>query len=166
MDAFLKHLGSEVRTRIPGTTVVLSDSATGVPPALVRLVQRFHVLHEHVVLLTVVTEHVPFVPNSGRATVEQLGGGLLRVFLHYGFMQVPRVPAALAPTLAKHGIAGAAGEIAYIMGRETLVAARHGHMGRLTEPLFAFLARNARSTTGHFSIPVEQVIEVGIQLDL
>jgi len=39
-------------------------------------------------------------------------------------------------------------------------------MGRLTEPLFAFLARNARSTTVHFSIPVEQVVEVGIQLDL
>jgi K+ transporter len=32
--------------------------------------------------------------------------------------------------------------------------------------LFVFLARNARSTTGHFSIPVEQVVEVGVQLDL
>ena len=61
---------------------------------------------------------------------------------------------------------GALGEIAYIMGRETLVATRHGHMGRLTEPMFAFLARNARSTTDHFSIPVGQVVEVGIQLDL
>ena len=164
--AFLDHLVSQSPTRLPGTAVVLSDSATGVPPALVRLVQRFHVVHQHVVLLTVVTEHVPFVRNSGRATVEQLGGGLVRVLLHYGFMQVPRVPAALAPTLAKHGIVGNPGEIAYIMGRETLVAARHGHMGRLTEPLFAFLARNARSTTDHFSIPVEQVVEVGIQLDL
>ena len=166
VDAFLHHLGSKIRTRIPGTAVVLSASATGVPPALVRLVQRFHVAHQHVALLTVVTEHVPHVSNSGRATVEQLGGGLVRVLLHYGFMQVPRVPAALGPTLAKHGIAGAPSEIAYIMGRETLVAARHGHMGRLTEPLFAFLARNARSTTDHFSIPVEQVVEVGIQLDL
>jgi KUP system potassium uptake protein len=166
VDAFLNHLGSEIRTRIPGTAVVLSDSATGVPPALVRLVQRLHVVHQHVVLLTVVTEHVPLVPSSRRATVEQLGGGLVRVLLHYGFMQVPRVPAALRSTLAKHGIAADPGEIVYIIGRETLVATRHGHMGRLTEPLFAFLARNARSTTDHFSIPVEQVVEVGVQLDL
>jgi KUP system potassium uptake protein len=132
----------------------------------VRLVQRFHVVHQHVVLLTVVTEHVPFVPNSGRATVEPLGEGLVRVLLHYGFMQVPRVPASLGPTLAKHGIVENPGEIAYIIGRETLVATRQGHMGRLTEPLFAFLARNARSTTDHFSIPVERVVEVGVQLNL
>jgi KUP system potassium uptake protein len=117
-------------------------------------------------LLTVVTEHVPFVPNSGRATVEPLGEGLVRVLLHYGFMQVPRVPASLGPTLAKHGIVENPGEIAYIIGRETLVATRQGHMGRLTELLFAFLARNARSTTDHFSIPVEQVVEVGVQLNL
>jgi KUP system potassium uptake protein len=163
---FIDHLVSKNRTRLPGTAVVLSDNPTGVPPALVRLVQRFHVVHQHVVLLTVVTEHVPFVPNSGRATVEPLGAGLVRVLLHYGFMQVPRVPASLGPTLAKHGIAGDPGQIVYIIGRETLVATRQGHMGRLTEPLFAFLARNARSTTDHFSIPVEQVVEVGIQLDL
>jgi KUP system potassium uptake protein len=166
VDAFLTRLGSETRTRIPGTAVVVSASTTGVPPALVRMVQRFHVAHQHVILLTVVTEHVPHVPHSGRATVEELGGGLVRVLLHYGFMQVPRVPAALGPTLAKHGIVGAPGEIAYIVGRETLVAAQHGHLGWLTEPLFAFLARNARSTTDHFSIPIEQVVEVGIQLDL
>ena len=163
---FIDHLVSKSRTRLPGTAVVLSDNPTGVPPALVRLVQRFHVVHQHVVLLTVVTEHVPFVPNSGRATVEPLGGGLVRVLLHYGFMQVPRVPASLGPTLAKHGIAADPGQIVYIIGRETLVANRQGHMGRLTEPLFAFLARNARSTTDHFSIPVEQVVEVGVQLDL
>jgi K+ transporter len=39
-------------------------------------------------------------------------------------------------------------------------------MGRLTEPMFAFLSRNARSVTDDFSIPVEQVVELGIQADL
>jgi KUP system potassium uptake protein len=166
VDAFIDRLGSEIRTRIPGTAVVLSATAAGVPPALVRLVQRFHVVHEHLVLLTVVTERVPLVPVSGRASVEPLGLGVVRVLLHYGFMQVPRVPAALGPTLAKHGIARDPSEIVYIIGRETLVVTQRGRMGRLTEPLFAFLARNATSTTDHFSIPVEQVVEVGIQLDL
>ena len=166
VDAFIDRLGSEIRARIPGTAVVLSPTATGIPPALVRLVQRFHVVHENLVLLTVVTEHVPLVPDAGRATVEPLGMGVVRVILHYGFMQVPRVPAALAPTLAQHGIVRDPGEIVYIIGRETLVVTRRGPMGRLTEPLFAFLARNARSTTDHLCIPVEQVVEVGIQLDL
>jgi KUP system potassium uptake protein len=124
------------------------------------------VVHEHVVLLTVVTERVPLVADSGRATVEQLGRGVVRVLLHYGFMQVPRVPTALAPTLAKLGIPRDPGALVYIIGRETLVATPQGHMGRITEPLFALLARNARSMTYDFSLPAEQVVELGIQLDL
>jgi len=112
---FIDHLVSKNRTRLPGTAVVLSDNPTGVPPALVRLVQRFHVVHQHVVLLTVVTEHVPFVPNSGRATVEPLGAGLVRVLLHYGFMQV----LACLRRLDDAGQArnrGEPGQIVYIIG--------------------------------------------------
>jgi len=166
VDAFTSRMDAAIPTRIPGTAVVLSAEATGVPPALVRLAQRFHVVHQHVILLTVVTEHVPLVPDSGRVIVEPLSRGLVRVVLHFGFMQVPRVPVALGPTLEKHGIAGDPSQIVYIIGRETLVVTRQGHMGRVTESLFALLARNARSTTDHFSIPVEQVVEVGVQLDL
>jgi len=94
----------------------------------VRLVQRFHVAHQHVIPVNRGDRNTfRHVPQFGRANVsEELGGGLVRVLLHYGFMQVARVPAALGPTLAQAWNRGAPGEIAYIVGRETLVAAQHG----------------------------------------
>jgi KUP system potassium uptake protein len=39
-------------------------------------------------------------------------------------------------------------------------------MGVFSESLFAFLSRNARSATSWFAIPPEQVVEVGMQIDL
>jgi KUP system potassium uptake protein len=39
-------------------------------------------------------------------------------------------------------------------------------MGRLSEGLFAFLSRNARSATTWFEIPHQQVVEMGMQIDL
>jgi KUP system potassium uptake protein len=81
-------------------------------------------------------------------------------------MQLPRVPTALGPALAKLGIPRDPGGLVYIIGRETLVVNQQGRMGWITEPLFALLARNARSMTYDFSLPAEQVVELGIQLDL
>jgi KUP system potassium uptake protein len=164
VPAFLARIESEARARLPGTAIMMASRALNVPPVLVRLLQRFQVIHEHVILVTVVTEHVPVVPASKRATLEPLGKGLTRVVLRYGFMEVPRVPEALDPVLAELGLG--ASPPAYVLGRETLVVTEKGRMGRITEPVFAFLARNARSVTDDFSIPVEQVVELGMQLDL
>jgi len=54
----------------------------------------------------------------------------------------------------------------YFLGRETFVGGKGGRMGAFSEGLFAFLSRNAKSPTSWFSIPADQVIEVGMQMDL
>jgi len=36
----------------------------------------------------------------------------------------------------------------------------------LTEPIFALLTRNVRGVTDTFAIPPEQVVELGMQVDL
>jgi len=66
-------------------------------------------------------------------TTEQLGKGLTRVLLHYGFMELPKVPEALAPVLAELEVS--AESLVYIVGRETMVVTERGRMGRLTEPV-------------------------------
>jgi KUP system potassium uptake protein len=144
----------------------MASHPTRVPPVLVRLVRRFHVIHERVVLVTVLTEHVPVVAASQRWTVERMDDRLVRVILRYGFMEVPKVPDALAGALASAGTAVEKDSLLYVLGRETLIVTEAGRMDQITEPVFAFLARNARSVSHDFSIPVEQVVEVGMQLDL
>jgi KUP system potassium uptake protein len=164
VDEFLAKVESGVRARLPGTAIMMASRPEKVPPVLMRLWHRFQVMHEHVVLVTVVTEHVPVVPAAKRSRIEALGKGLTRVVLRYGFIQRPNVPRALVAVLKELGIGK--DEVVYILGRETLVVSEKGRMGRITEPVFAFLARNARSVTDDFSIPVEQVVELGMQLDL
>ncbi len=39
-------------------------------------------------------------------------------------------------------------------------------MGPVSEGLFALLSRNAKSAIDHFGLPLDQVIELGMRLDL
>jgi KUP system potassium uptake protein len=152
--------------RVPGTAVFLNSTLDALPPALLRHVQRIHALHEAVVLLTVVTEHAPTVAASARASVRTLGNGFFQVVVRYGFMEQPDVPAALEAALREASVIAPLGEATYYLGRETFLATSRGRMGRWSELLFAFLSRNAHGAASYFRIPAEQVIELGIQIDL
>ena len=151
--------------RIHGTGVVMSSISDGVPPVVVHHVERLRVLHETLILLTIVTARVPFVSHGKRTKVEALGGGLHRVVGTYGFMETPDVPALLRE--AKHaGLDADIEDVTYFLGRETMLAGPGGQMGEIEETLFAFLTRNSRPATSHFKLPPNQVIEIGTQIDL
>ncbi len=165
LEPFLDDV-DETIARPKGTAVVLASQPCGVPPVLARISGRFGVLHERVVLATVKTEHVPVVAESERVEVERLDKGVSRAIVRYGFMELPVLPLALATALKKLGDATPMDRVLYIIGRETLLVSAKGRMGRITEPVFALLSRNMRSMSDYFSIPPEQVVEVGTQLDL
>jgi len=166
VDRFIADIDTSVQARIPGTAIVMASQSQGIPPVLHRMVSRFRVLHERVLLATVVTEHVPHVAEGKRITIERLENGLVRALFRYGFMETPVVPTIVARALQEVGWTDAPSALVYLIGRETLVVTEKGRMGRITEPIFALLSRNVRSVTDDFSIPVEQVVEVGMQVDL
>jgi KUP system potassium uptake protein len=164
MDALRVKLA--VAHRIPGLGVFMASSADTAPPVLTTVLERFCAAHERIVLLTVVTEHVPDVPAGERAQVADLGDGLVRVVLRFGFTEEPDVPRGLARAFEALGWDAAQGEVRYFLGRETLIATNRGRMGRRREAFFAWMSRNARSATDHFRLPPDQVTEIGSQLDL
>jgi KUP system potassium uptake protein len=159
---FVATLESHCQVRVPGTSVFLSSSTTGTPPVLYQHAKRIRALSETVALLTVTTEHIPYAAKEGRTTVEGLGKGLWRVVVRAGFMERPNVPRLLAAAKLPFDLTDAT----YYIGRETFLAGRSGKMGVVSESLFAFLARNAKSATNWFAIPPEQVVELGMQIDL
>ncbi len=165
-EAFLAGLGSRCFQRIPGVAIVMSAQSAGIPSVLERLVRRFGVLHERVMIVTVITERAPVVAEAERVAVEQVGAGIARAVVRFGFMEVPRVPRAVETALARLDVPKSAGKPLYILGRETVVVGGAGRMGWLTERIFALLSRNARSVTDDFAIPLEQVVELGTQVDL
>jgi KUP system potassium uptake protein len=159
---FLAKLDSPDIVRIPGTAVFLSSNPDGTPPVLFMHARRIRALREKIVILTVQTEHVPHVDEKDRMTVEDLGKGVFRLIVRGGFMEKPEVPRLLARAKLPVDLTDAT----FFLGRETFVGGKGGKMGVFSESLFAFLSRNARSATSWFAIPPEQVVEVGMQIDL
>jgi len=163
---FLATIDQRVAIRVPGTAIFLSSLASDIPLILERHIERIHVLHERVVLLTIAFAHVPYIPASERVEVAELDKGFVRVIAHYGYMDKPNIPAALAAAgrSCRPGIDLT--DATYYLGRETFLATAKGELGPISERLFGFLARNAASATSYFAIPSEQVIEIGTQIDL
>ena len=164
LDQFLAEGPGRTATRIPGAAVFVVRQSSGVPSVLVNLVTRVRVIPKTVVLLTIDVVHVPHTERSIRS--EALGDGFFRLLVEYGFMDDPDVPAALEAGIKQGHLPIDAAEVTYYLGRDTFVATSAGRMGRLSESLFAFLARNARSVTEHYRIPPQQVVEIGSRIDL
>jgi KUP system potassium uptake protein len=164
-ELFLQDVRVNAKTRVPGTAVFMYSDPAATPPALLHNLKHNKVLHERVVFLVVETAEVPHVPANERATSEDLGAGFHRVILHYGFMEEPNVPRALAE-LRDKGLELKPLETTYFLGRETLIPTNKPGMALWRERLFTVMHRNARPATSFFSLPPNRVVELGAQIEL
>ncbi|HMJ16103.1 MAG TPA: KUP/HAK/KT family potassium transporter, partial [Polyangiaceae bacterium] len=163
LDDFFELMRIERPARVPGVAVFMTSNASGCPPPLMQNFMLNRVVHQHVVLLTVTTEEVPWVDESQRLDLEELPAGFCRLRARYGFMQTPDVPALLAQAKVPDY---AAEHTTFVLGRETVLASERPGMAVWRERLFAFMARNAQSATAFFGLPSERVLEIGTQVDL
>ena len=179
MDLFLADVARRAPPRVPGTAVFLTPDIGGAPPVLLHHLKHNKVLHEKVMLMSVVTEEIPSVDDQDRTECKELGQGFYKVIAHYGFMESPDIPAALA-LLGKQGPDGKpvvikAMETSFYLGRETLIVSRNtpptapvpeaiGRMSMWRKRLFALMTRNARSATEFFGLPPNRVVELGAQI--
>jgi KUP system potassium uptake protein len=164
-DVFLADIREHPPTRVPGTAVFMTGSPDGVPIALRHNLRHNKVLHERILLLTVVTEDIPRVSADERVDIQDLGFGFYRVTAKYGFMQDPNALEVLSRVRAR-GLAIDPAEVTFFLGRETLLPASRGKMTLWRYRLFAFMSRNARHATNFFHIPTDRVVEIGMQIDI
>jgi KUP system potassium uptake protein len=162
---FLQEVKTHQPLRVPGTAVFMYGHPTGTPPALRLHLKHNKVLHERVVVLTVVTEERAHVPPRERIAFTPLGEAFYRVVAHYGFMESPDIPAILVQ-VKRHGLQLELEDITYFFGRETLLATKKPGMAVWRERLFALMVRNAQSAMTFFRIPPDRVVELGSQVEL
>ncbi|MCC6999313.1 MAG: potassium transporter Kup [Deltaproteobacteria bacterium] len=165
LDLFMNDLETQKPHRVSGTAVFMTSNPTGTPVVLLHHFKHNKVLHEQVVLLSIVTERVPEVPASERLEVKEHGMGFWQVTAYYGFMQTPNVPQLLS-TCKKQGLKIKDHDTSYYLGRETLLASKAKGLARWRKTLFGFLSRNARTATAFFGIPPNRVVEIGAQIEL
>jgi KUP system potassium uptake protein len=165
LGLFLSDLEQTCPTRVSGTAVVMTSSADGIPPVLLHHFKHNKVLHERVVLLSIVTARQPEVRGSERVELEELGHGFYRVLARFGFLETPNVPLILQ-LCRRRGLDFKIDETTFFLGRETLLATGRSGMAPWRKKVFAFLSRNAPTATAYFSIPPNRVIELGAQVEI
>lgn len=154
--------------RLPGTAVFLASAPRGVPLALTQFVKHNRVLHERIVLVTVLIEELPHITDEDRAEVIEIIPGITRVILHYGFMQNPTIYEGLGLVCRQGKLPGIdLSDITYYVGRETIIPSEDiPGMWVWREGLFAFLQRNAERSAAFFGVPTKQVVEFGTELEI
>ena len=161
-DTFVAGLGSQRVHRVRGTAIFMSRHRDGVPTTLLHNIKHNKVVHERVVLLSVVTEETPHLSQPERAEWIELGHGVYRLVLHYGFMEDADIPATLSTLAAPASFDPMS--TSYFLGRETLIPTNEPGMAIWREHLFSWMTNNATSASAFFNLPANQVIELGSQV--
>ena len=164
-EDFLRDLAAKRIPRVPGTAIFMSRMDNGIPTALLHNLKHNKVVHERVVLLTVDIEETPTLSEEERHAWRELGHGVFRLTIRFGFMEEPDLP-GLLDRLGPKPLSFPRMATSYFLGRETLIPTKRPGMALWREHLFAWMTRNSASASQFFSLPANQVIELGAQVEM
>ena len=169
---FIESLAVSPPHRVLGTAVFLAQDVDVVPVELLHHLKHNQILHERVVLLTMVTEEVPRVPDAERVRIEQLKLGFVKVVARFGFMEEANVPHTLDLAAARSGCeAFEPMTTTYFLGHQTLVLPQgrrkwEGWWRRWSLALFIFLGRNEHNAILRYGLPPNRVVELGQHVEV
>jgi KUP system potassium uptake protein len=161
LEDFWELLRVERPARVPGTGVFMTSNAEGAPPALMQNFLLNRVVHQEVILLTILITEQPRVLPHERLSVEEMKDGFKRVVARYGFMEQPDIPVLLTES---HVLSSPIEHCTFFLGRETVLPANGGGMARWRQHLFAFMTRNSQRAATFFNVPPDRVMEIGSQI--
>jgi KUP system potassium uptake protein len=162
---FVEELKRDPPVRVTGSSIFLDQKASGIPRALLNNIKFNHVMHERVVLLTVVTREQPRIPPSKRVTVTPVCEGIVRVVAQIGFMEKPSITEILREAEA-HGVPYEPERTTYFLSREELLPGQRSDLSPLRRKAFMQMARNAQVIADYYSLPPSRVIEIGTRLEI
>jgi KUP system potassium uptake protein len=165
-DEFFHRLKQSHVPRVPGTAIFLTRLTTTTPFLIVEHVAQMRALHETAIALTVKFEDIPRVAPRDRIELAKLAEGFWHITVHFGFVQVPDIPAALRQ--AKDcGCPIDLEDAVYFGARDAVVCSnRRSRLVRASLRLFELMFRNSVRAVDLFNIPPERFVEVGRQIEI
>ena len=152
-------------SRVNGQAVFLTGNPEVAPAALVNNLKHNKILHSEIALLHFITEEIPRVPLEKKVSVDKLGSGFYKVVASFGFMEDPNIALVLT-LMGEQSLDFTMENISFFLGREKIIPGKRLAMSVWRSKLFAFLSRNAQEAATYYNIPGDQVIEVGVRLEL
>ncbi|HPK02708.1 MAG TPA: KUP/HAK/KT family potassium transporter, partial [Candidatus Sumerlaeota bacterium] len=164
-DAFRARLAADPPPRVAGSAIFLTGNPDTVPVALLHNLEHNKVLHSRIALLHFVPRETPYVEEKDRVRVVAMGENMTRIIADYGYMEEPSVRQTLARA-RELGVDFDPTATSFFLGREKLSHGPGSPFGPVRHLLFGFLTLFSTDAATYFEIPLSQVIEVGISLEL
>jgi KUP system potassium uptake protein len=161
----IRELGSRV-SRVQGTGVFLNADVRTTPMALRANFEHNHILHENVVVMTIVVERIPHVPERERLEADELGDpadGICLLTARLGFHDEIDIPATLRLG-ADQGLLERDMDLdaaSYFVSRTALVRTTAPGMRRWRKRLFLVLCHNAASPVEYFRLSENRTVIMG-----
>ena len=155
--------------RVPGTAVFLNRGKLTTPLAMRANVEHNHILHEHVVILSIETMPVPFVAADDRLTLDELGyddDGISHVTARFGYLEEPNVPQVLAAASEAMESPLGAAEPTYFVSTIELGVGDAPGLSRWRKHLFIATSGISADAAEYFGLPRERTLIVGSRIQV
>jgi len=162
---FLDDLKRDPPVRVPGTAIFLDAKASGIPRALLSNIKFNRVIHERVVLLTVVTREQPRIAETKRLSMTPVCEGIMRVVAQFGFMEKPNILEILRDAEA-YGVPYEPEKTTFFLSREELLPGQRSDLPPLRRKAFMMMARSAQVIADYYGLPPSRVVEIGTRLEI
>ncbi|MGO9991905.1 MAG: potassium transporter Kup [Steroidobacteraceae bacterium] len=162
---FLDELKRDPPVQVAGTAIFLDAKASGIPRALLNNIKFNRVIHERVVLLTIVTREQPRIAEAKRLTVTPVCQGIVRIVAQVGFMEKPNILEILRDAEA-YGVPYDPERTTFFLSREELLAGQRSDLPALRRAAFMQMARSAQIIADYYGLPPSRVVEIGTRIEI
>lgn len=172
LSEFIEDVRTRAVARVSGVAVFPHPNKDTTPLALRANVKHNHVLHEHVIIVSVVTERVPHVAASACFSHDDLGyadDGIEHLTIRFGFSDRPDIPKALRVACRANVLPIDAEEMqsaSYFISRGAIRTTHVKRMVPWRKTLFLTLAHNAVDPAARFGLPALRTVTMGSDVEI
>ena len=157
--------------RVPGTSVFLNADPQTTPLALRANVERNHVLHQYVIIISIEIQQIPHVYDADRLVADDLGeptDGITCLTARYGFKDRTNMPATLQLAARQELLDPRIDldDVSYFLSQITIVRTDAPGMSSWRKRLFLTMAHNAANPVEYFALPDNRTVTMGARIDV
>jgi KUP system potassium uptake protein len=166
LKSFIDSLMMHPPHRVEGTAVFLTAHVDYLPVSFLHNLKHNHVLHERVFFLKVSIWDVPYVKDSERITLRDLGNGIFVVRAVYGFNETPDMGQIIELIEKSSDLKFDLMNTSFFLSRDTIVSTEIPGMAIWREKLFCWMYQNAGRQSDFFKIPTNRLVELGAKVEI